>query len=502
MTTSNEAQLIALWIRQYNPTASVENLAESFSADQHLVKTLLALKSSVDGTYERERKQQVQLEQAQQKIQTLRTSLSHFSSHASSLSDRLFLAESSLLSQKHHSVQQLGKVEEERAGLRALCQVWEGRWREERTRREEVEEKLREATSANDGKKLNGATERDETRMVASKDLQRSVRSGRSRSPNPPSAESWRTKSSSISETTTKESIVADLVEDTNRLKAEMSAMNENRDIEVAQLEAELRLRRSEMSQLYSSLDKLLFLSATPIQSVDPAPVLSSSTTTSGTVASGRRKSTISPSILDLPAVQAAAAHSRSRRSSELPAGDQTIEEMGNTLRLEEEIREMERKIRMLSGGPESEGSSVEPEDGSALRGNGDDQSARLLQHIRELEADLTAVRKQLEVATKEKESLERLVGKLDKPRSSDGVEREEAQRAYIERLEADRYRLSQLLEASESEAESLSQELSSMHAQVDALSERVRLKLEEQRNKLKAAYAEIERLRNQLERT
>jgi hypothetical protein len=39
------------------------------------------------------------------------------------------------------------------------------------------------------------------------------------------------------------------------------------------------------------------------------------------------------------------------------------------------------------------------------------------------------------------------------------------------------------------------------MHAQVDSLSERVRLKLEEQRNKLQAAYREIEHLRDELDK-
>jgi predicted nucleic acid-binding Zn-ribbon protein len=69
-----------------------------------------------------------------------------------------------------------------------------------------------------------------------------------------------------------------------------------------------------------------------------------------------------------------------------------------------------------------------------------------------------------------------------------------------LERVDSclDLPRLSQSLEASEAEALSLSQELSSMHAQVDSLSERVRAKLQEQRKKLLAAYDEIDSLRGE----
>lgn len=105
------------------------------------------------------------------------------------------------------------------------------------------------------------------------------------------------------------------------------------------------------MSQLYSSLDKLLFLS-----SVTDA----SSRTTFAPQSSGFRKQipaskshrAISPSILDLPAVQAAATHSKSRRVSDLPEGDQAKQEVEETLRLEEEIREMERKVSQTKVSP------------------------------------------------------------------------------------------------------------------------------------------------------
>jgi uncharacterized coiled-coil protein SlyX len=74
-----------------------------------------------------------------QQVTSLRTSLSHLTSHLNLLSNRLAASESTLSSLKllHH--QQLSRVEEQRDGLRALCSVWEGRWREERRLREAEE---------------------------------------------------------------------------------------------------------------------------------------------------------------------------------------------------------------------------------------------------------------------------------------------------------------------------------------------------------------------------
>ena len=61
-------------------------------------------------------------------------------------------------------------------------------------------------------------------------------------------------------------------------------------------------------------------------------------------------------------------------------------------------------------------------------------------------------------------------------------------------------HRLSQLLTASEAESHALSHQLATTHAQVDELSRRVRLKLEEQKGKLERAYDEIERLEGEIE--
>jgi len=61
-------------------------------------------------------------------------------------------------------------------------------------------------------------------------------------------------------------------------------------------------------------------------------------------------------------------------------------------------------------------------------------------------------------------------------------------------------HRLSQLLTASEAESNALSDQLTTTHAQVDDLSRRVRVKLEEQKGKLEGAYDEIERLEGEIE--
>lgn len=54
---------------------------------------------------------------------------------------------------------------QERDGLRALCAVWEGRWREERRGRERAEGDLGSLRSAR-GRVLNDKTARGDTALV------------------------------------------------------------------------------------------------------------------------------------------------------------------------------------------------------------------------------------------------------------------------------------------------------------------------------------------------
>ena len=57
--------------------------------------------------------------------------------HLDDLSNRLATSESTLFSLKRLHEREMRRVEEERDAIRALCGVWEGRWREERSLREE-----------------------------------------------------------------------------------------------------------------------------------------------------------------------------------------------------------------------------------------------------------------------------------------------------------------------------------------------------------------------------
>lgn len=73
-----------------------------------------------------------------EQVTNLRTSLSHLTAHLNTLSNRLAASESTLSSLRLSQRKELVRLEEERDGLRALCGVWEGRWREERRGNEDL----------------------------------------------------------------------------------------------------------------------------------------------------------------------------------------------------------------------------------------------------------------------------------------------------------------------------------------------------------------------------
>lgn len=102
------------------------------------------------------------------------------------------------------------------------------------------------------------------------------------------------------------------------------------------------------MNQLYSSLDHLVFLSSSAFEPASTNSRPTSATHDTQSQAPRRKSKPVLSSILDLPAVQAAADHSRSRQVPGSSAGD----EAGDTLKLEEEIREMERKVNRLNFSP------------------------------------------------------------------------------------------------------------------------------------------------------
>lgn len=142
--------------------------------------------------------------------------------------------------------------------------------------------------------------------------------------------------------------MVADLAEEARLLRAEMKDLVDSRDnevnrirlafaflcvrpgtltrchLQVIRLENEIRLRRSEMTQLYSSLDKLLSLSFA-------APPPDTTTPSNSSALDAARI------VLDPPAIRSA--ESQPRLVSDETGGEDTRE-------LEQEIRIMERKVR------------------------------------------------------------------------------------------------------------------------------------------------------------
>ncbi|GAA5919943.1 hypothetical protein JCM5296_002036, partial [Sporobolomyces johnsonii] len=447
-------------------------------------------------------------------IHTLRSSLTHLTSHANSLTNRLVESEATVVSLRQQDTQTIRRLEEERDGLRALCGVWQGRWREEKRMREDAEERLRSGVK-DAARSLNGKGSRDETTLRIAKAVKppprRPSSSASSSSPEPshPHVRQENAAQRTSSSTLGLRDTIADLSSEVERTRRQADHLLAERDAEIARLEAEQRLRRDEMAQLYASLDTLLNLSHPPasIQSPTSAAIPSALKENHPPEPSADPRTSASlPSVLDLPAVQAIAAHSRSRLQGGASQAGIAMEDIGDTLRLEREIREMERTIRLLSGEEGPNRSSIGPEDGSAINTvdgvKSDFDRGTLLRTIDELNDQVSRLQRELEEVTSERTALRRLCNEQRRasPKQPGNTVREEAAEAYIQRLEADRARLSRLLAASESESHSLSQQLAATHPQIEDFSTRVLRKLEEQKTKLNAAYAEIERLADELE--
>ncbi|GAA5978574.1 hypothetical protein JCM21900_004736 [Sporobolomyces salmonicolor] len=517
MPREHSAPSLAAWLLRYYPDARPGSLQHALDANLDLVIALEHLSDAVK-RHETGADEQQQLERAQKKIHTLRFSLTHLTSHANSLTSRLVESESSLVSLRQQGTQTICQLEDERDGLRALCGVWQGRWREEKRMREEAEERLRSGMK-DAARSLNGKGSRDETTLRVIKAVKPPARPPHTRRPSSSasssSAESThphvhqknaarRTSSSTLGLRHT----IADLSSEMDRTRREADRLLAERDAEIARLEAEQRLRRDEMAQLYASLDTLLNLSHLPAPAQSPMsaafPSSSKGHHPPAPLADPRTSASLS-SVLDLPAIQAIAAHSRSRLQGRASKGGVAVEDMGDTLRLEQEIREMERTIRLLSDEENHSRSSIVPEDGPASNTIDSVKSKfnrdTLLRTIDELNDQVSRLQRELEEVTSERTVLRRLCDEQRVSSKQPGnTVREEAAEAYIQRLEADRARLSRLLASSESESHSLSQQLAATHSQIEDLSTRVRRKLEEQKAKLNAAYAEIERLANELE--
>ncbi|GAA5862829.1 hypothetical protein JCM5353_008765, partial [Sporobolomyces roseus] len=239
-----------------------------------------------------------------------------------------------------------------------------------------------------------------------------------------------------------REEIIADLTDELGILRAEIREMGVSREAELARLTIELQLRRNEMSQLYASLDQILVLSPSPLTgTVKPRQKGSNDLTDSH-----HPQNPSFSSLLDLSAVQPATPPLQSRSDRRPVAGNTTCEDPGETLRLEEEIRDMERKIRQLSGAPESEGSSIDPEDGSDRAEKAVDVSPTyeiLLRQTTELEDELESMENELAIANHERAVLRRQCEEMQQATAGNAEQAklEGTAQAYIERLEADRSR-------------------------------------------------------------
>ena len=103
----------------------------------------------------------------------------------------------------------------------------------------------------------------------------------------------------------------------------------------------ELQLRRNEMSQLYASLDQILVLSPSRL-----APAYDRRQTVSADRDNSQRHRTRSSSpLVDLSTVGTAKLQFRSKFQEPAAVAGINAEESAETVKLEEEIRDMERKV-------------------------------------------------------------------------------------------------------------------------------------------------------------
>ncbi|GAA5942015.1 hypothetical protein JCM3775_004315 [Rhodotorula graminis] len=357
-------------------------------------------------------------------IYALRTSLSHLTTHLDALTSRLAASESSLASLQLAHAAALAQHAEQSSAMQALCLVWEGRWREERRLRDEVQRALEAQVGVRAGgaRALNGAERRRETSLTALK-----VSASRRRT---------RTKSRAL---------VAHLAHDLQHSRAEVERVREAHNDEVARLSADLHVRQSELARLYASLDALLPLYALALAptAVNPPSLLPPSSPVAAAPSTAYARP---PSVLDLPDMRTAAAHSRAHAflGRQAALGEVTRaqkeggesegempEEVKATLELEDEVRRLENEIARLDNPHENEphaASSVLPVDGSQLDDAPHDprsplapalDTARQQAELDRLEAERDALEAALRQAEVERGTLERLVHEVRSPSSS-----------------------------------------------------------------------------------
>ncbi|PRQ77620.1 hypothetical protein AAT19DRAFT_8688 [Rhodotorula toruloides] len=444
---------LAAWLCSYNPKARADTLERTLAGDDDLVLALEALRSRV-GTAGQEG--HAELDEARRKIETLRSSLNSLTTHMAHLTDRLAASEAALASATRQTGRTSAQHAEEVVSLRALCTVWEGRWREEQRLRKEAEGQLAQARG---GEGLNSRQARRDTtvRLASTRTPRRAHERRKPGSPAPSESSSDRSSrrrhaTSSLNRReqlkTQSRALIAQLTHDLRTSAHGHALALAEKDDQIASLTADLAVRRDELSNLYASLDSLL-------------PLHANCTPNGSTAVSGGAPAT--------------------------PATSRTTYD-DETRKLEEEVRALEREIARLdgsAGGVEQDDAStlsVAPTNGSVQDEAKQSSAEQQARHVIErLKRQLASTETRLKEAENERSQLRRLLE---------------------ERAEAERDRLAALLATSEEESQSLQAQLAATHRSLDTLSARVRRKLVEQKTRLEEAQQRIARLSDELQRS
>ncbi|GAA6050430.1 hypothetical protein NBRC10513_008113 [Rhodotorula toruloides] len=390
------------------------------------------------------------------------------------LTDRLAASEAALASATRQTGRTSAQHAEEVVSLRALCTVWEGRWREEQRLRKEAEGQLAQARG---GEGLNSRQARRDTtvRLASTRTPRRAHERRKPGSPAPSESSSDRSSrrrhaTSSLNRReqlkTQSRALIAQLTHDLRTSAHGHALALAEKDDQIASLTADLAVRRDELSNLYASLDSLL-------------PLHANCTPNGSTAVSGGAPAT--------------------------PATSRTTYD-DETRKLEEEVRALEREIARLdgsAGGVEQDDAStlsVAPTNGSVQDEAKQSSAEQQARHVIErLKRQLASTETRLKEAENERSQLRRL---LEERAAGPGHVSVTELAERVQRAEAERDRLAALLATSEEESQSLQAQLAATHRSLDTLSARVRRKLVEQKTRLEEAQQRIARLSDELQRS
>lgn len=451
---------------------------------------------------------------SEQKVANLRTSIAHLTTRLSNTTSRLAAAEASISAIQHQHAKALNDLVEERDGVRALCSVWEARWREERRVREDLEAKLANGIAMAKGKLLNDRNARAETSFEVSGVWKPIVpSSGASHSRHSSSASSSTSSSSEETHLTTSDprhsapmasgsrgaltprpriksrQLIGDLARELERVRREADHLLFERDEEIVRLETEQAFRKQELGSLYGSLDTLLSMGHSPRK---PSP--SSSST----------KRSANPVEVPLPDDSEHSSNEGISQKGKSSAGIShrkkvsVIDEYAPSMKgkkksrrteaLETEVRELEREVAQLGGFEISEANY--PNDHSVVTSDKEALASTILQ----LNSQVSHLRSALREMTHERALLQSLYDE----RQPSTIPTTHFLKA--EELERECQRLSSLLSESHNEIASLTSQLLATQDSIEVLSTRVRTKLLEQKEKLQAAQRQVKELSEALQ--